>query len=382
MLAALCLTALAVTTGYHVAAVAAAMRWRRRIPPVSSGTLSLTLLKPLRGADPELFENLQSFAQQDYLSFRLVLGALDSQDPALDIAREIALENPDVDIQIVAGGEPIGLNRKVATLVAMLPLASGELLVLSDSDMRVRPDYLTQIAAEFDRPEVGLVTCLYRGAEARGLASKLEALGIGEDFAPSVLLANSTAGMAFAFGSTIALRRSVLAEIGGLESIKDEIADDYLLGAKARALGHEVVLSSVVVETVLGRQAMGEMLGRRLRWAKTVRAMRPMGYFGLLTAQTLPICAAATILTQSSAVSAAACAAYAVRVMSAAWIALRCTGDREVASSIWLLPVSDLVGFCLWLGGFLGGTIVWRGERFRLGSGGKLSEIRRPPAKG
>ncbi|HZT40854.1 MAG TPA: glycosyltransferase [Chthonomonadaceae bacterium] len=416
---------LAAFCAYTAIAVWAARRWRRDRQPLDSAwTPPVTILKPVRGEDAEAYANFESFCRLDYPPERLqiLFGALDPADPALALAERLRSEYPSLDIGIVSGGPGTlqGQNRKVCNLVAMLPSARHDLLVLCDSDMRVRPDYLRRIVAPFQdltphhttgsrgpsairsdpalapclaknrsggrksssasesRP-VGLVTCPYRGCRVQSLAAMLEALGIGADFIPSVLVSRALEGMAFAFGSTIALSRSVLEAMGGFEAFADDLADDYRLGSGARQAGYEVVLSDYVVDDVLGKERFGPMWARRLRWARTVRACRPAGYAGSLvtygTALALLFLAAMGFSLLGWGVAAAT---VAVRLAAACWIAVAYTGDANIPRYLPLLPVSDLISFALFVTSFCGNRITWRGEPFRLLPGGKLAPLERP----
>jgi len=370
---------------------------------------------------------------------QLLFAARDPADPALALARRLQAEFPQVDIGIVDGSRsPLhGHNLKVRNLAAMLPAAKHDLLVLCDSDMRVQPDYLRRVVAPFqqnsDPPPVplpsevrvtgegeqdihlhphprpislkgrrepnghacafapppqrgtsdrgggrgvGLVTCPYRGHRAQSFAAVLEALGIGADFIPSALVSRALEGVSFAFGSTIALPRAVLAEIGGFEALADELADDFRLGNGAHRAGYEVVLSDYVVDDVLGRERFGAMWARRLRWARTVRACRPAGYAGsFITHGT----ALALLFLGATGFSPLGWAAFgtvlAVRLATAVLITLRYTGDPNIARFLPLLPLSDLLSFALYVTSYGGSHISWRGERFRLLPGGKLARL-------
>lgn len=375
--------------GYALISVWAALRWRAaaRRQAQQQFTPCVSLLKPLRGLDTEARANLTSFCRQDYPPERLqiLLCALDPNDPALDLARELAAEYPHLDILVLDGRSYIhrGLNRKVCNLLAMLPHARHDILILSDSDMRVGPGYVSRVVAPFrcdapsaGRPQrpVGLVTCPYRGAAVRGLAASLEAIGIGADFIPSTLVSRALEGVGFAFGSTIALTRRALDAIGGFEVLVDELADDFLLGAGVRNAGFEAVLSDYIVDDVIGRERLQDMWTRRLRWARTVRACRPSGYAGSVVTHGIAI---ALIFVASCGFSAfgwmVLAGVMAVRLAATGVIAGFCTRDRAVLRLLPLLALSDLVSFAIFGCSYLGRTIVWRGERFRLLPGGKLA---------
>ncbi len=381
---------------YHLLTVVCAHCWKRHpflpssLPPFSSGQEHLntrtpehpnilrpvTILKPLRGADPEQYASFESFCRQEYGEYQILFGALDPDDPGLHSARRLKEAYPECHIEIAAGGEAFGLNRKVCNLASMLPRAKHDLLILCDSDMRVEPDYLSRVTAPFADSTVGLVTCPYRGYRARGFASRLETLGIGADFIPSVFIAYYLWGVRPAFGSTIALTKATLHEIGGFESLADELADDYRLAERVDGLGKKVVLSDYVVDDLLGAETFSEMWGRRMRWAKTARSMRPGPYAGAFITYTTPL---ALLFLASTGFRATGwiglAAAFTIRSASATWIASRCTHDKNLPGLLPLLPISDLVSFALWLSSFFGRTILWRGERFRLMPGGRLKKL-------
>lgn len=361
---------------YYLLCIISARHWHRsRMEAPPGFTPPVSLLKPLCGNDPELYDNLRSFCQLDYPSYQLLIGTLDPNDPALETARRLAAEFPDRDITIPAGGEVFGLNRKVCNLQNLRRHARYDLLVLSDSDMRVGPDYLRRIVAPFHDPAVGLVTCPYRGYCPQNLPSMLEALGIGADFMPGVMVARRLQGMAFAFGSTIALRQKTLDMLGGFMALANELADDYLLGIGVHRAGKKVILSDYVVDDVLGWESWREMWSRRLRWAKTSRAMRPLGYAGVFVTHGTALALLFLLVTGYHPLGwAVFLLTLALRMMSATWVA-RYIGDANLPRLLLLLPLSDLVSFALYLASYWGRTITWRGQRFRLGQRGRLEEV-------
>lgn len=362
---------------YWLMTVPAAFRWRARSGsqdgPQNDMHPPVTVLKPLCGADPFLADNLESFCRQDYPCYQVVLGAASPDDPALSVAREVATRFPHTDIALVSGGNLKGRNRKVCNLANLLRHAQHDLIVLADSDMRVAPDYLKQVTAPFADQAVGLVTCPYRGAEARGIASSLESLGIGCEFVPSALVAVMLQGASFAFGSTIVLRKQTLERMGGFESLADEVADDYLLGQGTVRQGLSIVMSGCVVDDVLGAEPFREMRSRRLRWARTIRVLRPTEFAG--SGVTYGLAWALLFLLSVSGAPIGwwvLAAVLAVRAATALAVTRCCTHDRCLPRLLPLLPVSDLVSFALWVGGLCGRTVLWRGEQLRLGIGGRI----------
>lgn len=399
---------------YALLSVWAARKWRRTHRPYSPHwTPGVTILKPVRGIDAEAYANFASFCRQDYPAdrYQLLFGVLDPDDPAIALVRRLQAEFPAVAIALIcpdpdtkdaktatqAKEAKQGANLKVCNLLAMLPSARHDLLILCDSDMRVDPDYVRRVVAPFeasaalvlpnDAPPnaslpppsshpVGLVTCPYRGFQAQSLPAILEALGIGADFIPSSLVSRALEGVGFAFGSTIALPRLVLEQIGGFEALRDELADDFRLGNGARNAGYEVVLSDYVVDDVLGKERFGAMWARRLRWARTVRACRPGGYAGAFitygTALGLLFWAAMGFSTNGALTLMGI---VALRMLTAVTISLTCTRDPNILRFLPLLPLSDLFSFALYVASFCGNRIVWRGETFRLLPGGKIARL-------
>jgi ceramide glucosyltransferase len=399
--------ALAAFAAYTGISVWAALRWRRARPQLDPAwTPPVTILKPVRGVDAEAYDNFASFCRLDYPSdcVQLIFGALDPEDPALALARRLQAEFPQRDIAILSGGPESlrGHNLKVCNLLSMLPIARHDLLVLCDSDMRVQPDYLRRLVAPFQnnrknpeisgqreegkgkrektRPPVGLVTCPYRGFHPHSFAAVLEALGIGADFIPSALVSRALEGVSFAFGSTIALPRGVLAQIGGFEALLDELADDFRLGDGARRAGYTVVLSDYVVDDVLGCERFGAMWARRLRWARTVRSCRPAGYAGAFVTYGVPLALLFALAMGGGAAGVLTLAGIVVlRCAAALTISTTCTEDAAVRRWWPLLPLSDLFSFALYVGSYMGNRITWRGERFRLLPGGRMVRLQ-PPA--
>lgn len=368
----LCLCA---SCAYYLFCLDSARRWFQECDryPTLADPPPVTILKPIRGSDPAQDACFRSFCTLDYPRYQLLFGALDPDDPGLETVRRLQAEFPDRDISLVTGGAVFGFNRKVCNLEQMRQAAKYDLLVLCDSDMFVQPKYLQRVAAPFADPTVGLVTCPYRGFRAENLTARLEALGIGADFLPSVLLTRRLFGMDFAFGSTIALRTTVLDALGGFPALANELADDFLLGNRTKAAGSLVVLSDYVVDDSLGRERWRDSWARRLRWAKTARAMRPGGWNGAFITQGTALSLLFLLATGFRAAGWLGMAiTFTVRAVTATLLARNYTRDPNLPRLLPLLPLSDLVSFALWVGSFFGRHIVWRGERFRLEAGGRL----------
>ena len=353
----------------------AADDWRRASVEAETDYPTITLFKPICGEDPELLDNLRSFCRQDYPRFQILIGALEEDDPGLSAALQLQSEWPELDLKVISGRPPAGCNLKVSTLAMMSAFATGDIWVLSDSDMRAKPDYLRRVTAPFRDPAVGLVTCPYRGIKALGAASRLEALGIGADFMPSVLLTRKMEGMSFAFGSTIAIRRAVMNEIGGFTAIADVLADDYWLGRHTANLGYRVVLSDYGMDCVLGHERLKAMLARRLRWAKTVRVCMPAGYAGLAITYSIAIALSALLIHPTALILWLAAVALLSRIVTVGMISFLATKDFTVIRNLWLLPINDILSLVIWAISFFGNTITWRGQRFFLLKDGRLQPI-------
>ena len=366
---------------YSLIAFVAGLLWfadRRRqralgtdyAPPV-------TIFKPVRGADAGAYENFASFCRQAYPEFQLLFGVKEESDPAVAILRRLQADFPDCEIDLVISDAEIGYNGKVSNLQNMFPRARHDVLLIADSDIRVAPDYLRRVVAPLQRPEVGMVTCLYRGTNATTAAGLLENIGISSTFGPEVCTSRALEGIAFALGSTIVFRRAILERIGGFPALADYLADDFVLGNETARAGYEVVLSDVVVEHVSGPDTFGEMLRHQLRWGRSTRISRPWGYRGLIltygTATSLLALLAWNFARPAWMLFAAALFA---RLLPAALIGLYGLKDRALARYFWLVPIRDLLTFGVWIASFAGDEIEWRGARFRVLPNGALAPTR------
>jgi ceramide glucosyltransferase len=345
----------------------------RPIQPVS-------ILKPLRGTDPEMYESFRSHCLQDYPEYEIIFGVSAANDPAIQLAQQLKAEFPQRPIRLMVCPERLGSNTKVSNLAQMARQARHEYIIVNDSDIRVEPDYLRRVLAPLTDPKVGLVTCLYRGIANATLGSRLESLGISTDFAAGVLVAQTVEdGIRFGLGSTLAFRRRDLQAIGGFEALVDYLADDYQIGSRIAALGLKVKLSDVVVDTFLPRYTLRGFLDHQLRWARTVRDSRFWGYVGLGLTFGLPWALLALIFSRGAAWAWAllACTAvmrFAVAIVFGKYVLT----DRQAMRSLALIPVRDLVAMLVWIVSFAGHRIVWRGDHFSL-QNGKLKRISDQP---
>jgi len=338
------------------------------VPPIS-------ILKPLRGVDSFAYENLASFCRQDYPNFQIVFGTLDPNDPALEVARQIQKDFPHIDIRIVTNRRQIGSNLKVSNLANMQGHAIYPLLLISDSDIRVGPDYLRKITRHLSDPGVGVVTCLYRSL-APGWAAALEGLGISTEFHAGVLTARKLEGMRFALGSTILMRREVLDAIGGFAAVADYLGDDFLLGNLPARAGYSVVLSEYVVDHVLDTASLADLLLHQTRWGRSTRASRPWGYLGLIFTHGTATSLLFLLATRGMAIGWWVLGVTLCVRMAMAWIiGIKYLKDPVAVRLLWLVPVRDVMSFLFWICSFVGNTIEWRGQRFKLAEGGRLVSI-------
>jgi len=336
------------------------------------------ILKPLKGTDPEMYESFRSHCVQDYPEYDILFGLSEADDPALEFVKRLKQEFPQHAIRMMVCEQNLEANIKVSNLAQMAREARYGVFVVSDSDIRVPPDYLRRVVAPLSDSNVGLVTCLYRGVASGTLGSRLESLGISTDFIPGVLAARAIeGGIRFGLGSTLAFGRRDLQTIGGFESFADYLADDYELGKQIAALGKKVKISDVVVETFLPRYTMREFLTHQLRWARTVRDARPWGYAGLGLTFGLPWALLAVAAARGASWGwALVIAVLAMRLGVTFAVGRKVLRDRQALAMFPLLPLRDIVALLVWIVSFVGHNVAWRGDRFELRKG-KLTRVGR-----
>jgi ceramide glucosyltransferase len=334
------------------------------LPPVS-------ILKPLKGTDPDIYESFRSHCLQDYPEYEIIFGVSDADDPAVASVQHLQREFPERTIRLVVSPHKLGANVKVSNLEQMLVQARYEYLLVNDSDIWVERDYLRRVFAPLADERIGMVTCLYRGLAESTFGSRLEALGISTDFCAGVLVARQLeGGLRFGLGSTLAFRRSDLERMGGFRSIVDFLADDYELGRRIAALGLKVVLSDVVVETHLPAYDLRGFLSHQLRWARGVRDARAGGYLGLVSTYGLMWALLSVIAARAAPWSWAVLGATALlRFAVALAVGKSVLQDPNLLRDLWLLPVRDLIAVAVWIASFAGHTVTWRGDRFELKNG-------------
>jgi ceramide glucosyltransferase len=371
---ALCVAAFA----YALAAIVAVRRFRKRLdaPRAAHTGAPATIIKPICGADREHYENLRSFCEQDYPAFQVIFAVRSAGDPAIPAIRRIIAELPERDISLVVDPAVHGANLKVSNLINAYPRAKHDILVISDADMRVGRDYLAAVMAAFADPRVGAATCLYRGVPMGGTASRLATLYINDWFLPSVLVAEMLQEVRFCFGATMAIRRGILDGAGGFRSLAGVLADDYMIGEYAARAGYRVAICPYVVDNMLHEPALGDVLRREHRWSHTIRALRPSGHFFSVTMNTISVAIAAGTIA-----GLAAGAPLVALGLVATAVALRVGLHHAVCRTLgigrpgplWLVPIRDIVSTAMWLSGYFGHTVRWRGENLAVRQGGTIT---------
>ena len=359
------LLAAAVAGTYQLVALLAALA-RRRPGRYRGHTPSVSILKPVRGADPGFHEALRSNASQDYPDFEILFGVADPGDPAIPVIERVAREFPRRSIRWIRT-HPTTPNAKVGSLMEIAPEARGTVLVVSDADIRVPDGYLRDVVAPLAGPSVGLVTCAYR-ARAETWPGRFEGLGVATDFGPSTMVAPFVGVDEFGLGSTLAFRREDLDRIGGFKTVSSHIADDYQLGRSIHALGLRCLLSHVVVETHLAGRSWGHVWSHQVRWARTLRVSRGGGYAGLpVTHATLwaALCAAFGLWPAAALLMAAR---YAMAITAGWWV----LGSADTLRLWWMIPLRDLWAFGVWGAGMFGDTVEWGADRLRLTPDGRI----------
>jgi len=344
---------------------AAGARQVATLPPV-------TVLKPLCGAEPALYEHLRSFCQQHYPCWQVVFGVRDAHDGALEAVRKLLAEFPQLDLQVAIDPAQHGTSSKVSNLVNMLPLARHDYLVIADSDIRVEPDYLERVITPLLDERVGIVTCAYCARPRPGLWSLLGSMFVNEWFMPSVRVAAALGSRHFAFGATVALRRTTLMRIGGFTAIADQLPDDYRLGELTRRLGLLTVLSEVEVETTVDEAGPGALVRHELRWLRTIRTVQPLGYaLGGITFG-LPVALAGAFLAGGSVATG-----VMVVITAAARLMLNSAprSSRSLPGQLGLVALNDLLSLALWCWSFTTRRVHWRDARYHVARDGTIHPI-------
>jgi ceramide glucosyltransferase len=332
-----------------------------------------TLLKPLHGDEPGLEAALETLFAQDYAGpIQVIFGVQDPADPARAVAERLRERHPRHDVTVVIDARQHGANRKVSNLINMAAQARHEVLVLADSDIAVRPDYLRRVTAALDGPKVGVVTCPYYGVGRAGFWSRLAAMGLSYQFLPSVALGVAIGMATPCMGSTIALRREALRRIGGFEAFADLLADDYEIGAAVRAAGLKSVVAPVLVAHGCAESSLGALFAHELRWAATVRRIDPAGFFGSAITHALVFALIGALLSPGLGGISVLALTFAARL----WVMRRVEKVAGLTSGEWwLIPVRDILSFAVFVGAFFTRVVEWRGSRFRVDEQGGMSSL-------
>jgi ceramide glucosyltransferase len=372
------LTGLLFAAGYAVLNVLAMLVWGRRRPLAPCAPAPVTLLKPLCGAEPGLYEHLRSFCRQDYGQYQIIFGVRDPGDPACAVVERLMAEFPSLPMDLVVNPQLHGSNFKVSNLINMIALARHDVLAMADSDAWVRPDYLTCVTAPLSTQNVGLVTCVYHGVPTDNVWSRLGAMYINEWYMPSVLLAWMFGHQGYVSGQTVSLRRETLDDIGGLRAVANDLADDYRLGELVRGLGLEVVLSSYLVEGEHHEPRLASLTSHETRWMSTIRVLRPHSFRWMFLTFSLPLACAALLLAAAAgplpAVAGVLFWTTATARLTLHFLhRLRCR--RPVLSDLWLLPARDVLLCWVWCRSFFTSRVTWRGGEFDVKADGVMRHL-------
>jgi len=379
ILAAIFATGLALSVascGYMIMAFLGVSAFRKAVGRRTVHTPPVTVLKPLCGLDHGLYQNLKSFCEQDYPDYQVVFGVRDPKDPAIPVVERLMREFPQRDLSLVVDPRVFGANLKVSNLMNMFEAAKHDILVIADSDMRATPDYLAAVVRPFLNLEVGAVTCLYKGTSSGGALSSFASMFINDWFLPSVLVARRLQGMHFAMGATIAVRREIIAESDGFRRFADHLADDYMIGQFVHDRGYTVELSDYVIENVVHEPTVRALVLHELRWARTIRTLRPGGYRFAFLANTISV---ATIAWAMNAFTLNVVSLEGTVLVVA--VALRLMLHFAVCDMLkvrdhgrfWMIPFRDLLSFAIWLASYFGKSVEWRDERFGIQPNGCLA---------
>jgi ceramide glucosyltransferase len=336
-------------------------------------------LKPVCGLDFELYENLRSFCMQDYPCFQVIFAVRDHDDPAVDVVNRVIAEFPDRDIALVADSRVHGANLKISNLINAYSAAKHDLLIISDSDMRVRPNYIASISKSFSDPGVGVVTCLYRGVSAGNFLSDMACLQINEWFLPSVLASGLLQGDRYCFGATMAIRREVLVKAGGLEALVNVLADDHMMGKFAQDQGYKLELSSYVVDNPNNERSFRALFAHELRWARTIWILNPAGHFFSFLINTISVAVisiAVNDITLDIDPMEITVIAFAILLRLMLHGVVTKALDVPRPASYWMIPLRDLLSFVVWAASFMSRDVRWRGARLHAKADGTIVQAK------
>lgn len=359
---------------YTIAATTIFVGFLSRKGPVVRATQPVSLVKPLHGADGRLAESLETYCRQDYSgAIQIAFGVKDADDPAVAVVQGLIDRHPDIDITLVIDSRKHGPNRKVSNLANIIARTRHDILIMSDDDVRVGPDYVRTIVAALEQPGIGAVSCPYLGEPVAGLWSKVAAMSIDYDFLPSAILAKSLKLAEPCFGPTIALNRSVLNEIGGIASFAEFLAEDFEIGRAVRARGYGIAVPAMIMRTLCAEAGPGAVFKHELRWARTIRRIAGAGHVGSFVTHpfALSLIGAALLGGQTGAIGL---------IFAILGVRIVCKFRIDAATGAesgpwWLLPLRDMLSFGVFLASFSGDTVEWQGLRYYVGRDGVLTEI-------
>ena len=359
---------------YFLCTIYAAWRFFRQPAPPSPPTLPpVSLFKPLKGATPELYAQLASFCSLDYPCVQLLCGVRNPQDPAVAVVKQLQRDFPTRDIVLITNPVIIGTNAKVSTLHCLAQKARYDIFVISDGDVSVTPDYLRQIVPPLLHLQVGVVTCPYRGEARTPFPALLESLMINTAFTPQVLIASQVERTTYAFGATIAVKRQCIEEIGGFAAIADYLADDYYLGHYVTKAGYEARIVPLVVETHPSVSTMSDLFAHQLRWARTQRMCRPVGYCStLVTYGTVWALLGLLLFWSSPLFCLLVVCTLGLRLLSASIVGGLLLQSPLTWRMLWLVPFTDLLSFVVWSVSLFGNTVRWGAQLFHIDPNGKI----------
>jgi len=354
-------------------------------PHIPSGfTPTVTIFKPICGIEQDMDENLRSFCEQDYPEYQVIFGLHGNDDDAIPVIQKIIEDYPQLDLEMVIDARLHGSNHKVSNLINMFPSAKHEILIVSDSDMRVRKNYLHDVVAPFANTANGAVTCLYSGRTDDGVASKLNAMFINEWFLPSVLISDALKDISYCLGATMAVRRKILTDFGGFEALANYLADDYMLGQMVSERGYKVYLSYTIVENLSYEPNYKSLFLHELRWARTLRAAEPLGYMGTFLTDTLMISSLtaffALLFTQHTFLPASI---LGITITARILLHLQVKSALELdgRGSLVLIPVRDMMSFVIRVVSYMGNSIEWRNHTFSIDDDGLMHEDEKTDAE-
>ena len=357
---------------YYLVVIFAALRFflRQRARQMAEFAPPVSLLKPVHGVDFASKINFESFCKQNYPEYEILFCVNDMDDPAVSLIRRAIQDFPQCSIRILSNAPKVGSNQKVNNLILLAREAKHEIIVQSDGDVRVSPDYLKNVVAEFADKSVGVVSCFYRGVAQRNFWAEVEGVGAASDFFAGALVANLPGAVTFALGASVATTKTWLAKIGGYEALADLLADDYEIGNRVHKAGGKVLLSREAVWTMYPAQTLKSFWEHQVRWARTVRMVRPASFFGLLVTHGLPWCVLAAVVAPSVWVGAGFLGAYFMLRLLMAWVVgVWGVRDDVLRRKLWLVPVRDAIHFAVWVAGFASNRVTWGGVEYAIESG-------------